>query len=71
MLRNPDDHPHDFSLDVGSALELPPKATTQFTLRGAWAEDGGKPALAAEAGKPLRLTLKPFEVVVLDATPAT
>jgi hypothetical protein len=71
MLRNPDDHPHDFSLDVGSALELPPKATTRFTLRGAWAEDGGKPALAAEAGKPLRLTLKPFEVVVLDATPAT
>ena len=71
MLRNPDDRHREFSLDVGSAFELPSKATTQFTLRSAWAEDGGKPMLAAEAGKPLRLTLKPFEVVVFDATPAT
>ena len=71
MLRNPDDRHREFSLDVGSAFELPPKATTRFTLRSAWAEDGGKPALTAEAGKPLRVTFKPFEVVVLDATPAT
>ena len=71
MLRNPDDRQREFSLDVGSVFELPPLATTRFTLRSAWAEEGGTPALTAEAGKPLRMTLKPFEVVVIDAMPAT
>ena len=26
MLRNPDDQPHDFALDIGAAFELPPGA---------------------------------------------
>ncbi len=70
MLRNPDDRQREFSLDVGAAFDLPVGATRRFTLRSAWAEDEGKPAIATEVGKPLPLTLNPFEVEVYDATPA-
>ena len=69
MLRNPDDQPHDFALDLAQAFELPPGAPTKYTLRSPWAADAQKPAVAAEAGQPVALTLQPFEVLVLDATP--
>ncbi|MBI5685877.1 MAG: enterotoxin [Verrucomicrobia bacterium] len=69
MLRNPDDQPRDISLDIGTAFELPAGAATKFTLKSPWAEDAQKPALTAEAGKPLRFTLKPFEILVFDAVP--
>jgi hypothetical protein len=69
MLRNPDDQPREFPLDVGAVFELPVNAANRFTLRSPWADDVTKPALSAEAGKPLRLTLLPFEVLVLEATP--
>ncbi|MFA7004210.1 MAG: enterotoxin [Verrucomicrobiia bacterium] len=71
MLRNPDDQPRDIALDIGMAFELPPGAATKFTLKSPWAEDAQKPALAAEAGKPVRFTLKPFEILVFDAVPQT
>ena len=69
MLRNPDDQPHEFALDVGAAFELPAGAVTAYTLKSPWAEDASRPALTAEAGKPLPFKLNPFEVLVLDATP--
>ncbi|MCU0981197.1 MAG: hypothetical protein MUF25_18760 [Pirellulaceae bacterium] len=69
MLRNPDDQPHEFALDVGAALELPAGAVSAYTLKSPWAEDVSRPALNAEAGKPLPVKLNPFEVLVLDATP--
>jgi hypothetical protein len=70
MLRNPDIQPHDFALDVAVALELPPRGPTTYLLKSPWAEDASKPALRAEAGKLLPITLKPFEIVVLDALPS-
>ena len=70
MLRNPDAQPREFSLDVGSAFELPPGAPLAYTLKSPWAEDAAQPALAARAGTPIRLTLKPFQVLVWDAWPA-
>jgi hypothetical protein len=70
MLRNPDDHPHDFVLDVGIAFELPTGAPGSFTLVSPWAEDAQKPHLKAEAGRPVRLTLMPFETVILEAVKA-
>jgi hypothetical protein len=70
-LRNPDDQPHEFVLDVATIFELPAGAATKYTLKSPWADEAHHPALAAEAGRPLRLTLKPFEVVVLDAVPST
>ncbi|MGC8642186.1 MAG: hypothetical protein ACP5XB_20165, partial [Isosphaeraceae bacterium] len=57
------------TLDVGLAFELPAGAPRRFKLQSAWAEDRDKPALAAEAGRPSLMQLKPFEVVVLDASP--
>jgi hypothetical protein len=35
-----------------------------------WAEDAQKPPVKAEAGRPFRLALKPFEIVILEATKA-
>jgi hypothetical protein len=69
MLRNPDDQPREFALDVREAFELPAGAVSIFALQSPWAEDASLPSLTAEAGKPLPLELKPFEVLVLDATP--
>jgi hypothetical protein len=70
MLRNPDDRPHEFALDVGVAFELPPGSVTRFTLQSPWAEDRDRPALTAAAGTPRRVVLRPFEVLVLDVAPA-
>ena len=53
-LRNPDNQPHEYELEVGSAFELPPGAATKFNLLSPWAEDAQRPALQAEAGTPLR-----------------
>jgi len=66
MLRNPDDQPQAFRLDVQSVFQLPAGATERFLFHSPWAEDQGKPALPAEAGKLVQLTLKPFEIVVLE-----
>ena len=57
MLRNPDDQPREFALDVGTAFELPPGAPTRYTLKSPWAEDRHERPLVAEAGKPLPFTL--------------
>jgi hypothetical protein len=66
MLRNPNDRPQEFALDVGIAFELPAGAPRGFTLRSPWAEDANKPPVKAQAGQSLRLTLKPFETVILE-----
>ena len=66
MLRNPDDQPHEFSLEVGAALELPAGAATKFKLTSPWAEDAAQPPHTAESGRPLRLLLQPFEIRVFD-----
>jgi len=71
MLRNPDVQPHEFALDVAPAFELPLGGQTKYLLKSPWAEDASKPALRAEAGKPLQITLKPFEIMVLDALPSS
>lgn len=69
MLRNPDEQPHEFTLDIGAALELPPGAATQYQLKSPWAEDDQKPAIPARAGQPVRIALQPFQVLVFEAAP--
>jgi len=71
MLRNPDDRLREFELDLQTAFELPEGAPKQYVLRSPWAEDAHKPAMTATAGRPVQLTLKPFEVLVLDAVAST
>jgi hypothetical protein len=69
MLRNPDDQPRPFALDIGTAFELPAGAPIRYSLKSPWGEDASKAALIVEAGKPVSIQLKPFEVIVLMATP--
>jgi hypothetical protein len=69
MLRNPDDQPRQFALDVRTAFDLPPGAATEYTLVSPWKEDAGRPHPHASAGQSLRLNLQPFEVLVYDALP--
>jgi hypothetical protein len=68
-LRNPDDRPQAFMLDPRAAFELPADAPPAYALRSPWKEDREKPVLEVESGKPIRLALKPFEVLAFDATP--
>ncbi|MCB1125150.1 MAG: enterotoxin [Verrucomicrobiae bacterium] len=65
-LRNPDDSVRPFEIDPADALELPAGAPRLFRLKSPWPEDAGKPALTAQAGTPLSLTLQPFEVRVYN-----
>jgi hypothetical protein len=69
MLRNPDDQPHTFALEVRSAFELPAGAPSRYRLRSPWAEDASAPTLTAAADQPLTISLKPFEVLIWDAIP--
>jgi len=70
MLRNPDDQPREFALDLGTAFELPPGAPTSYSLKSPWAEAVAQPARTGAAGRPLPVTLQPFEVLVLEAVPS-
>lgn len=69
MLRNPDDQPQPFALDLGSAFELPAGAPRAYRLQSPWTEVPAKPVLRTRAGTPLPLDLQPFEVRVLEALP--
>jgi hypothetical protein len=69
VLRNPSDQAASFELDVAHAFELPAGAPRLYRARSPWHEDGAKPALELRAGTPVKIALKPFEVLTLDATP--
>jgi hypothetical protein len=68
-VRNPDDRAHEYALDIGTAFELPPGAPKEYSLKSPWAEDGARPVLFAQAGRPARIRLEPFEVVIMEAVP--
>jgi len=68
-LRNPDDRPASFELDVSKAFELPEGAPQAYALKSPWKGDSGQAAISATAGQTHRFDLKPFEVLVFDATP--
>jgi hypothetical protein len=69
MLRNPDDRPQEFLMDLAAAFELPPGARTGFKLKSAWTEDAHKPVIPVAPGSGARIKLQPFEVAVLEAAP--
>jgi hypothetical protein len=69
-LRNPSDAPQSFALDIGRALELPAGAARTYTAHSPWKTDASQPAVTLTVGQPTMLTLKPFEVVTLELTPA-
>jgi hypothetical protein len=68
-LRNPDQSPHTFDLDPQSAFELPDGAAQTYLARSPWHEQSSPREVNLAAGQPHTLTLGPFEVLTLEATP--
>jgi hypothetical protein len=68
-LRNPDKVRHGFDLDLESAFELPDGAARNYAARSPWQQDRGMPELDLTAGQSHALSLEPFEVLTLEATP--
>jgi hypothetical protein len=69
VLRNPSDQPATFDVDVATVFELPAGAPRVYQGRSPWRDDAGRPAVELRAGTPKTVTLEPFEVLTLDATP--
>jgi len=68
-LRNPSDKPGRISIDIGKAFELPSGAAQKYSLKSPWREDAGSKVIVLKAGEEHTFKLKPFEVLVFDATP--
>ena len=67
-LRNPSSEEQEFVFDPAAIWELPVGAPAKYTLSS---PKGDKlPAKSIEAGKPVVVKLAPFEVLVLEGTPA-
>jgi hypothetical protein len=68
-LRNPKGEPGQITLDLGKAFELPQGAARQYSLKSPWKDDSATEPITLLAGDEHTFELKPFEVVVFDATP--
>ena len=68
-LRNPDQGPHAFELDVQSAFELPADAPENYAARSPWKDAAGAAPISLRARQPHVLNLQPFEVLTLEAIP--
>jgi len=68
-MRNPSDKPNSITIDIGNAFELPNGAAEKYSLKSPWKEDSGIEAIVLKAGKTHTFELKPFAVLVFDATP--
>jgi hypothetical protein len=66
-LRNPDDQPHTYELDIGKAFELPDGAPTKYKLVPSFKDIEVEP-FVAEAGEPVKLEIKPFDILIFNAT---
>ena len=65
-LRNPDDKPQDFTIDIRRAFELPLGAAEKYTARSPWSNESSAPAIELTAGKPFTFHLEPFQVLTLE-----
>lgn len=66
VLRNPSDMEQKFSFDPAAVFELPLGAPLRYSLSS---PKGDTLPATAEAGKSTQLTLKPFGVLIIEATP--
>ena len=66
VLRNPSDVEQEFSFDPAAVFELPLGAPLRYSLSS---PKGDTLPATAEAGKATQLTLKPFGVLIIEATP--
>jgi hypothetical protein len=68
-LRNPSDKHQSILIDVGQAFELPPKSACHFLARSPWKADQNVAPVSLVAGQQHTFTLRPFEVLTLEALP--
>lgn len=68
-LRNPHNKPGSITIDISEAFELPKGAPKRYSLKYPWKNDPAKAVINLIAGKKHTFKLKPFEVLVFDATP--
>ncbi|MGB7599408.1 MAG: enterotoxin [Candidatus Sulfotelmatobacter sp.] len=68
-LRNPSDKRQNYALDVAKAFELPQGAPRRYQARSPWLKDRDNKPFSLTAGQLKTLTLAPFEVMNLEATP--
>ena len=67
-MRNPDDAPQTFALDIQKVFELPREAPRRYQLKNAY-PDQKTPETVLTAGKTHTIKLRPFEVLVFDFEP--
>ncbi|WP_145573235.1 enterotoxin YacT [Yersinia alsatica] len=65
-LRNPSDKAQSYYLDLTKDFEIPSGEATRFTLKTVY---GTNTSLAKDYSKPVIITLKPLETLVIEATP--
>ena len=68
-LRNPSDKPQSYALDVAMAFELPADAPRRYLASSPWLHDRAERPVHLAAGERHTFTLKPFEVLNLEALP--
>ena len=66
-LRNPSSQPREFIFDPASVFELPVGAPLSYKLSSP--KGDSLPADKVHVGKPVKITLAPFQVLVLEAIP--
>ena len=69
-LRNPQDKPQSFDLDVRAAFELQGSGPSDFAARVPWKNSTRPEMLSLKAGRSIPLRLDPFEVLTLEMTPS-
>ena len=70
-LRNPSDHPQDFSASLAELLELPAGSASSFTARSPWKSDSASPPQSIPAQPQHKFHLQPFQVLTLELIPAS
>ncbi len=69
VVRNPLESEQTFAVDLQDAFELPAGAAKKYSFKSPWKDQSDQPALKMQAGLQTVLKLKPFEAVILEATP--
>jgi len=68
-LRNPNDHPQEFTASLAALLELPPGASPQFTARSPWKGEASR-SFSISSQEQHAFQLQPFEVLTVELTPS-
>ena len=69
-LRNPSDHPQDFTASLATLLELPADSGSSFSARSPWKNESAKATERIPSQEQHTFHLQPFQVVTLELLPS-